>query len=56
MDFAKAFDTVPHHRLLYKLQWYGIQGKTHKWITNFLIGRSQRDGVQSSSVSRYLKP
>ena len=54
MDFAKAFNTVPHHRLLYKLQWYGIQGKTHKWITNFLIGRSQRvvlDGVQSSSIS-----
>ena len=26
MDFAKAFDTIPHCRLLYKLQWYGIQG------------------------------
>ena len=32
MDFAKAFDTVPHCRLLYKLQWYGIQGKVHTWI------------------------
>ena len=32
MDFAKAFDTVPHCRLLYKLQWYGIQGKVHSWI------------------------
>ena len=25
MDFAKAFDKVPHRRLLYKLDYYGIQ-------------------------------
>ena len=29
MDFAKAFDNVPHRRLLYKLGYYGIRGSTH---------------------------
>ena len=32
MDFTKAFDKVPHKRLLYKLYFYGIRGSTHKWI------------------------
>ena len=27
MDFAKAFDKVPHRRLLYKLDFYGIRDK-----------------------------
>ena len=29
MDFAKAFDKVPHRRLLHKLEYYGIRGSTH---------------------------
>jgi hypothetical protein len=28
MDFAKAFDKVPHQRLLYKLKFYGIKNQT----------------------------
>ena len=32
LDFAKAFDTVPHSRLLDKLRSYGINGNTLKWI------------------------
>ena len=34
MDFAKAFDKVPHRRLLHKLEYYGIRGSTHKWINS----------------------
>ena len=41
LDFAKAFDSVPHKRLLYKLQKYGINGSLHKWIEYFLINRRQ---------------
>ena len=42
MDFAKAFDKVPHRRLLYKLGYYGIRGSTHKWISSWLSERSQK--------------
>ena len=45
LDFAKAFDTVPHQRLLIKLVAYGVQGKVLEWIRQFLVGRRQRVGV-----------
>ena len=41
LDFAKAFDKVPHRRLLAKLQYYGIQGKLLCWFESFLTQRSQ---------------
>ena len=54
MDFAKAFDPVCHSLLLHKLDHYGIQGKTNRWIQAFLSGRSQAvatEGFMSDSVS-----
>ena len=41
LDFSKAFDTVPHRRLMSKLESYGITGEVKKWIESFLTGRSQ---------------
>src|SRR5664279_534893 len=51
LDFAKAFDTVPHHRLMLKLQSYGIGSRVLKWIGDFLSNRRQRvvmEGVESA--------
>jgi hypothetical protein len=54
LDFAKAFDTVSHPKLLYKLLKYGIVGNLLSWISAFLCDRSQRvllNGVASEPVS-----
>ena len=42
LDFSKAFDKVPHQRLLAKLRAHGIHGHTLDWITNWLSQRKQR--------------
>ena len=36
LDFAKAFDTVPHRRLIGKLEAYGIFGNILNWVKAFL--------------------
>ena len=54
MDFAKAFDTVPHRRLVHKLEAYGIRGKVNDWINAFLNDRSQVvkvNGTESRSAA-----
>ena len=42
LDFQKAFDKVPHTKLLLKLQSYGISGKLLGWLSAFLRNRTQR--------------
>ena len=42
LDFSKAFDQVPHHRLSGKLDHYGIRDQTHRWIGSFLSGHTQQ--------------
>jgi len=42
LDLAKAFDPVPHRRLLLKLQSYAINGTYLSWISSFLLVHCQR--------------
>ena len=42
LDFAKAFDSVPHNRLICKLHNYGISGHLLLWMRNFLSHRRQQ--------------
>ena len=54
LDFSKAFDKVPHQRLLGKMRRLGINQNTVKWVENFLTHRTQRvvlEGMASSSKS-----
>ena len=54
LDFSKAFDKVPHKRLLNKLNYYGIRSNTLQWIYSFLRDRKQLvllEGVKSSTAT-----
>jgi hypothetical protein len=37
MDYMKAFDTVPHRRLMNKLTAYSIENPIFQWIESFLV-------------------
>ena len=41
-DFMKAFDRVPHQRLLTKMRSYGISEEICDWIEMFLCNRKQK--------------
>ena len=40
LDVSKAFDTVPHKKLLRKLTTYGINGILRTWLSHFLTART----------------
>ena len=42
LNFSKAFDSVPHQRLLQKWTSYGLCGKVLSWLKGFLLDRYQR--------------
>ncbi|CAH8638430.1 unnamed protein product [Dicrocoelium dendriticum] len=48
VDFRKAFDKVPHERLLFKLQGIGISGNLLSWISDFLNDRSMQVKVNDT--------
>ena len=49
LDFRKAFDTVPHERLLKKLYGYGIRGHILQWIRDFLTNRYQYVSINDNN-------
>ena len=51
LDFAKAFDKVPHRRLLRKLENHGIGGKILRWIESWLGDRLQRTCIKGKKSS-----
>src|SRR6218665_3236690 len=52
LDFAKAFDKVPHKRLIRKMQACGIQGSVLQWIIKWLKNRRQRVRIRGKDSER----
>ena len=50
LDFQKAFDKVPHQRLILKLKSHGIGISIIKWIEQWLTDRRQRVVVDKTTV------
>lgn len=52
LDFKKAFDSVPHERLILQLNSYGVSGNILKWIRSFVSGRTQRFKIGNNLSSK----
>ena len=48
-DMPKAFDKVPHEKLLYKLEVVGVRGPLLAWFRSFLTNRRHRTVIEYAS-------
>lgn len=46
IDLAKAFDTIPHEQLLYRMENMGMRGTTNSLFKNYLSDRTQRVKIE----------
>lgn len=52
LDLKKAFDKVPHRRLLWKIKTYGkVSGQLFDWMTDYLKGREMRTVIRNENSS-----
>jgi len=48
LDNRKAFDSVPHRRLIEKLKSFGINGELLQWLEDFLALRTMKVGLRGT--------
>ena len=46
LDMTKAFDRVPHQKLLYKLRYLGFRDPLLSWIEDYLTNRRHRVTIE----------
>ena len=51
LDLSKAFDTLSHDFLLWKLKKYGIRGTTNHWFKSYLSDRKLRSKCNIQGLS-----
>ena len=49
LDFRKAFDLVPHEKLIAKMKHFGVDGRLLAWVANWLSERRQRVVIESQA-------
>ena len=54
MDLSKAFDTLDHTPLLYKLKYIGINGITLNWFNSYLSNRSQSVEIDNNPSTKMV--
>ena len=52
LDVSKAFDTIDHNILLYKLHLYGVRGLPYEWFKSYLSKQS----LQTEINGKLLPP
>ena len=51
LDFSKAFDSIVHNKLLFKLEKYGVTGNLLVWLSSFLADRLQSVKVSDNYLN-----